>query len=72
MNRGDRVFLTSNNLTGKFKWKTDLNLARNYNEILDIQGQSLPVKTMETLRPGRIPYRSMAVGRVGWHRSGNR
>jgi len=39
MNRGIEFFLTSNNLTGKFKWKTDLNLARNYNEILDIQGQ---------------------------------
>jgi hypothetical protein len=39
MNRGLELFITSNNLTGKLKWKTELNLARNYNEILDIQGQ---------------------------------
>ena len=39
MNRGIEVFVTSNNLTGTLKWKTELNLARNYNEILDIQGQ---------------------------------
>jgi TonB-linked SusC/RagA family outer membrane protein len=41
LNRGFEAFITSNNLTGKLKWKTELNLARNYNEILDIQGQIL-------------------------------
>lgn len=45
MNRGIEVFITSNNLTGKLKWKTDLNLARNYNEILDIQGQIIAGET---------------------------
>ncbi|MCX6226188.1 MAG: SusC/RagA family TonB-linked outer membrane protein [Bacteroidia bacterium] len=29
MNRGIEIFITSNNLTGKLKWKTELNLARN-------------------------------------------
>jgi TonB-dependent starch-binding outer membrane protein SusC len=41
LNRGIELFVTSNNLTGKLKWKTELNLARNYNEIIDIQGQIL-------------------------------
>jgi len=45
MNRGFEFFLTSNNLTGKLKWKTELNLARNYNEILDIQGQIIAGET---------------------------
>lgn len=39
LNRGFEFFIVSNNLTGELKWKTDLNLARNYNEVLDIQGQ---------------------------------
>jgi outer membrane receptor protein involved in Fe transport len=45
MNRGFEMFITSNNLTGKLKWKTELNLARNYNEILDIQGQIIAGET---------------------------
>lgn len=40
-NKGFEFFLTSRNLVGELKWTTDLNLARNQNEILDIQGQIL-------------------------------
>jgi len=39
LNTGVEIFITSNNLTGDFKWKTDLNIAHNYNEILDIRDQ---------------------------------
>lgn len=36
LNRGYEFNLKSNNLVGEFKWSTNLNIARNHNEILDI------------------------------------
>ncbi len=38
-NKGIEIFLTSNNLVGKFKWQTEFNINNNRNEIVDIQGQ---------------------------------
>ncbi len=38
-NKGVELFITSNNLVGKFKWQTEFNINNNKNEILDIQGQ---------------------------------
>lgn len=38
-NRGFEIFLSSFNFTGKFKWRTELNLARNANKIIDLEGQ---------------------------------
>ena len=38
-NRGEEIFITSNNLVKKFKWQTEFNLSHNANEILDIEGQ---------------------------------
>lgn len=35
-NRGIEFSIRSRNLVGKFKWTTDLNIARNSNELLDI------------------------------------
>ena len=40
-NKGFELFINSNNLIGEFKWTTDINLGRNKNEIIDIQGQIL-------------------------------
>ncbi|MDD4644450.1 MAG: TonB-dependent receptor [Bacteroidales bacterium] len=45
LNRGIEFFITSNNLTGALIWKTELNLARNYNEILDINNQIIAGET---------------------------
>lgn len=38
-NKGVEFFLTTNNLVGRLKWSTDINLSRNKNEITDIEGQ---------------------------------
>ena len=38
-NEGIEFMLGSHNLTGTFKWKTDLNFARNVNTVTDIGGQ---------------------------------
>lgn len=35
-NRGWEIDLTSNNVTGEFDWTTNLNLSRNWNEVLDM------------------------------------
>ena len=35
-NRGWEVDLTSNNIQGKFRWSTNLNLSRNRNKVLDM------------------------------------
>jgi len=45
MNRGIEFFISTNNLTGALTWKTELNLARNYNEILDINDQIIAGET---------------------------
>lgn len=45
MNRGIEAFVSSNNLTGKLKWKTDINIAINHNEIIDIKGQIIAGET---------------------------
>jgi hypothetical protein len=36
LNRGVEFSVKSRNLVGKFEWTTDLNIARNYNELEDI------------------------------------
>ena len=36
LNRGVELSIKSRNLIGKFQWTTDLNVARNYNELVDI------------------------------------
>jgi len=36
LNRGLEFSIKSRNLVGAFEWTTDLNLARNYNELVDI------------------------------------
>lgn len=36
LNRGVEFSIKSRNLVGKFEWTTDLNIARNYNELEDI------------------------------------
>lgn len=36
LNRGIELTIKSRNLVGEFQWNTDLNLARNYNELIDI------------------------------------
>lgn len=36
LNRGIEMSIKSRNLTGAFQWNTDLNVARNYNELIDI------------------------------------
>lgn len=36
LNRGVEFSIKSRNLTGAFQWNTDLNIARNYNELIDI------------------------------------
>ncbi len=36
LNRGFEFNLRSNNLVGEFKWTTNLNIARNHNEVLSI------------------------------------
>lgn len=36
LNRGVEFSIKSRNLVGKFEWTTDFNIARNYNELLDI------------------------------------
>jgi len=36
LNRGYELNITTRNLIGDFKWTTNLNVARNYNEVLDI------------------------------------
>lgn len=38
-NQGIELFLTSNNITGKFKWVTEFNINYNKNNIIDIEGQ---------------------------------
>ena len=38
-NRGFEFVLNSRNLIGTFQWSTNLNFARNINEITDLQGQ---------------------------------
>ncbi len=38
-NKGFEATITSQNLTGKFKWSTSLNAAYNKNKVLDIKGQ---------------------------------
>ncbi len=38
-NKGIEVSLNSNNLVGKFKWSTSLNVAYNKNKVVDIKGQ---------------------------------
>jgi TonB-dependent starch-binding outer membrane protein SusC len=38
-NKGFEFFITSRNLVGDLKWTTDINFARNQNEIIDINGQ---------------------------------
>ncbi len=42
-NKGIEVSLISNNLTGPFKWKTQLNCATNTNKVIDLQGQVIEV-----------------------------
>lgn len=37
-NRGVEVSITSNNLTGKFKWTTDINISHNRSKVLDLAG----------------------------------
>ncbi len=36
LNRGLELSIKSRNLVGQFQWTTDLNVARNYNELVDI------------------------------------
>ncbi len=36
LNRGVELSIKSRNLVGEFQWNTDLNVARNYNELIDI------------------------------------
>lgn len=36
MNRGIEFQIRSRNIVGKFNWTTDFNIARNYNELMDI------------------------------------
>ncbi len=36
LNRGIELQIRSRNIVGKFNWSTDLNIARNYNELVDI------------------------------------
>ncbi|MBN3034333.1 MAG: TonB-dependent receptor [Bacteroidales bacterium] len=38
-NQGFELFLNSKNLVRKFKWNTDINLATNRNEIINLEGQ---------------------------------
>ena len=38
-NRGVEFVFNSQNLVGEFQWSTNLNIARNVNEITDLQGQ---------------------------------
>ncbi|MGN6618326.1 MAG: SusC/RagA family TonB-linked outer membrane protein [Ilyomonas sp.] len=38
-NQGVELTINSNNLTGKFKWNTSLNVAYNKNKIINIKGQ---------------------------------
>jgi hypothetical protein len=38
-NQGVELTINSNNLTGKFKWNTSLNVAYNKNKVINIQGQ---------------------------------
>jgi TonB-dependent starch-binding outer membrane protein SusC len=39
LNKGFEVVLNTQNLVGKFKWNTTINLARNIGRVVDIQGQ---------------------------------
>jgi len=45
-NKGFDMSVRSYNLTGKLKWITDINLGRNQNKILDIQGQIVSGKDL--------------------------
>jgi len=38
-NEGVELMLSSHNLTGAFKWKTDLNFSKNTNTVTDLRGQ---------------------------------
>jgi hypothetical protein len=38
-NKGIEFVINTQNLVGKFKWNTSLNLAANRNKVTDIQGQ---------------------------------
>ncbi|NND35200.1 MAG: TonB-dependent receptor [Saprospiraceae bacterium] len=40
-NEGIELMLSSHNLTGAFKWKTDFNFSKNRNTVTDIGGQSI-------------------------------
>ncbi len=40
-NKGFEIFLTSHNFIGEFSWITDLNISRNQNKIINLEGQIL-------------------------------
>ncbi len=42
-NEGVELVLNSHNLTGAFKWKTDLNFSTNTNTVTDLQGQAIDI-----------------------------
>jgi hypothetical protein len=52
-NKGIEVALNSNNLVGKFKWSTSLNVAYNKNEVRDIKGQIIEVVGGSSTLPQR-------------------
>ncbi len=41
-NSGFELVVNTNNLVGDFKWNTSINLARNVNKVIDLQGQRIP------------------------------
>lgn len=42
-NEGIELMLNTHNLTGAFKWKTDLNFSKNTNTVIDLQGQAIDI-----------------------------
>jgi TonB-linked SusC/RagA family outer membrane protein len=52
-NKGIELVINTSNLTGKFKWNTSFNFARNRNKIIDMEGQIIQSTSSRYLNQAR-------------------